>query len=98
MVLKAPPLWLMLQLTTRSDLQNCSFEIVIKQLGAIKKQRLPNESQKTIWERERKRGGGGGGEQAVQIKHLSQKQKPHLAAETPGNSQLVVNLQRPQTV
>lgn len=45
----------MLQLPTRSDLQNCSFEIVIKQLGAIKKQRLPNESQKTIWESERER-------------------------------------------
>lgn len=50
--------WLMLQLATRSDLQNCSFEIVIKQLGAIKKQTLLNESQKTIWagEQEDRRG------------------------------------------
>ncbi len=38
------------------------------------------------------------GERAIQIKPLREKQKPHLAAETPGNSQLVVNLQRPQTV
>lgn len=39
-----------------------------------------------------------GGERAVQIKPLREKQKPHLAAETPGNSQLAVNLQQPQTV
>lgn len=42
----------MLQLTTRSDLQNYSFQIVIKQLETIKKQRLLNESQTTILKRE----------------------------------------------
>lgn len=47
---------------------------------------------------ERVRERSGEGERAVQIKPLREKQKPHLAAETQGSSQLVVNLQRPQTV
>lgn len=46
--MKAAPLWLMLQLTARSDLQNYSFQIVIKQLETIKKQRLLNESRRII--------------------------------------------------
>lgn len=45
------------------------------------------------WEREPERG-----VQTVQTKPLREKQKPHPAAETIGNSQFVVNLQQPQTV
>lgn len=82
-VSEGPAVWLMRPLTTRSDLQNCSFEIVIKQLRAIKKQRLASESQKTIWETDRQEPKGGGG-----LSKLEPSER-----ETPGKSQVAVNLQ-----
>lgn len=74
-VCEGAAMWLMRQLTARSDLQNCSFEIVIKQLRAIKKQRLASESQKTIWGTDREGQKGG----AVQIKPLRERNSRELS-------------------